>query len=72
MSISDAHYLFFFFLFFRLIIPYKYYQKCCYACFCERGRPSAREPFFIVVHEFQIIVLEEEDEEEEEERRVFT
>lgn len=31
-----------FFFFFCLIIPYKYYQKCCYACFCERGRASVR------------------------------
>ena len=23
--------------FFCLIIPHKYYQKCCYACFCARG-----------------------------------
>lgn len=41
MNIFDARYLFFFF-FFCLIIPYKYYQKCCYACFCERGRASVR------------------------------
>lgn len=52
------------FSFFCLIIPYKYYQKCCYACFCAIGRVWVGESIFNCAW-IQIVVLEEEDEEED-------
>lgn len=53
-------------LFFIFLSYYKYYQKCCYACFCKRGRVSV---FLFFCAWTQIVVLEEEDEVE---RGVFT
>lgn len=40
--------------FFCLTIPYKYYHKCCYACFCERRRKretkGVRESFYLCMN----------------------
>lgn len=51
MSIFDEHYLLVFFVF--LIIPYKYYHKCCYACMLFAREEGCRVFLFFFVHELK-------------------